>query len=263
MTRTVTTLSVTEMPVATGNWDSTRTPIDRVIIHTIVGTIASAASRFNTPGTGVSAHYGVSLTGSLVHWVDETNTAYQSGDYPTNQRSIGIEHEDNGDYNGVRPDVLYAASARLVNDICNFYQIPIDRIHILKHSEVSDAPTSCPDALDIDRIVSEASALNVPVPPVPPIIPVPTDKTTYDFGAPWGVLEMGAIRSKLNDMTASISSLTQANNQQVNLINSLTQQLATAQNATNPVPVSTSTTPTPVPSTNSFLSWLQRLLGIT
>lgn len=156
MTRQVTPLPCKELPVATGNWDPTRKPIDRVILHTMVGTTTSAAARFNTPNQA-AAHYGISLDGSVVHWVDEDNTAYHAGDYLMNQRSIGIEHEDNGEYNGVRTNALYTTSAKLVKDICNFYNIPIDRDHIKKHSEVSDNPTGCPDALDVDRIVREAS----------------------------------------------------------------------------------------------------------
>jgi hypothetical protein len=153
--RQVTSLPVTEKNVGQGNWDESRTTIDRIIIHTMVGTAASAASRFYNPASKVSAHYGILLDGSLWHWVDEDNTAYHSGNYVMNQRSIGIEHEDNGDYNGVRTDALYATSAKLVKDICNFYKIPIDRDHILKHSQI--IATGCPDALDIERIVREAS----------------------------------------------------------------------------------------------------------
>jgi hypothetical protein len=155
MVRQVTTLPVTEKNVGAGNWDTSRTTIDRVIIHTMVGTAVSAASRFLDQTSKVSTHYGVLLDGSLWHWVDEDNTAYHAGDYAMNQRSIGIEHEDNGDFNGVRPDILYSSSAKLVKDICSFYNIPIDRLHILKHSEV--IATGCPDALDIDRIVREAA----------------------------------------------------------------------------------------------------------
>lgn len=156
MSRTVTTLPFIEKEVATGNYDETRTTIDRVIIHTMVGTADSAASRFDSYGSHVSAHYGVKLDGTLYHFLEETFTAYHAGSYSMNQRSIGIEHEDNGDYNGVRTDALYTESAKLVRDICLFYNIPIDRQHILKHSEI--IPTGCPDALDIDRIVKEAQA---------------------------------------------------------------------------------------------------------
>ena len=128
----------------------------------MVGSASSAASRFYSTNAGASAHYGVLKNGDIWHWVDEDNTAYHAGNYPMNQRSVGIEHEDNGMVNGIyddgpRPDALYTTSANLVRDICKFYNIPIDRIHILKHSEVSDKPTACPDALDIDRIVREAN----------------------------------------------------------------------------------------------------------
>ncbi len=156
-----------------GNYDMSRSTIDRVIIHTIAGNAQAAADRFADLNANVSAHYGVRLDGTLIHWLEETYTAYHAGDYLMNQRSIGIEHEDNGDYNGVRPDILYATSAKLVADICQFYTIPIDRKHILKHSEVSNAPTGCPDALDIERIVRQAILIppSVPTPAPTPIIP--------------------------------------------------------------------------------------------
>lgn len=128
----------------------------------MVGTWQSAADRFNNPTQKVSAHYGVKLDGGLIHWLEETFTAYHAGDYDINQRSIGIEHEDNGDYNGQRTDQLYQTSGRLVADICNFYKIPCNRAHIRKHSEVH--PTGCPDALDIDRIVREAQGVLSPTP---------------------------------------------------------------------------------------------------
>lgn len=158
MTRKVTSLPFTELEVATGNYDESRTPIDRIVLHTMDGAWQGAAARFDNPLSKVSAHYGVKLDGSYIHWLEETFTAYANGNYPMNQRAISIEHEDGGDYNGVRPDALYAASAKLVRDICLFYNIPVDRTHILKHSEVSDNPTACPDALDVDRIVREAQA---------------------------------------------------------------------------------------------------------
>jgi hypothetical protein len=150
----------TELTVADGNFDTSRVTIDRVIIHTMVGTWQSAANRFGAYGTQVSAHYGVGYDGSLYHWLEEYWTAYHAGNYAMNQRSIGIEHEDMGNYNSPRPDTLYATSAKLVYDICKYYGIPIDRSHILKHSEV--IATGCPDSLDIDRIVRQAQALAQP-----------------------------------------------------------------------------------------------------
>ncbi len=154
-TRIVTNLPYSEFEVSNGNFDKSRAPvIDRIVIHTTVSSAQSAMDHFGQYGTQVSAHYVIGLDGKLYHGLEETFTAYHCGSYSMNQRSIGIEHEDNGDYNGVRPDTLYTESALLVRDICTFYSIPIDRQHIIKHSEV--IPTGCPDALDIDRIVREA-----------------------------------------------------------------------------------------------------------
>jgi len=160
--RIVTTLPNIEFTIADGNFDTTRKPIDRIIIHTTVSSAQSAIAHFGDPNAQVSAHYIVGLDGKIYHGLEETYTAYHAGNYAMNQRSIGIEHEDNGDYNGVRPDALYTTSAKLVRDICNFYNIPIDRQHILKHSEVK--ATGCPDALDIDRIVREAAGTPTPTP---------------------------------------------------------------------------------------------------
>ncbi len=162
MTRTVASLPVIEKTVGPewdghqGNWDNDRFPITKVIIHTMDGTAQSADERFNNPLSEVSAHYGVLLDGSIWHWVDENKVAYHAGDYQVNQESIGIEHEDNGDYNGPRTPQLYETSSKLLADICLFYKIPFDRDHIRKHNEVSDKPTACPDSLDIDRILKGA-----------------------------------------------------------------------------------------------------------
>ena len=154
-----------------GHYDLVRDTIDRVVIHSIVGTIDGANAVFNNDSGNYdrSAHYGVGLDGSLVQWVSESATAYHAANYSMNKRSIGIEHEDNGKAFDPRSDALYATSAKLVADICQFYQIPIDRNHIIKHNEVQDpnnpnkkVSTQCPGSLDIDRIVREAQQLVSP-----------------------------------------------------------------------------------------------------
>lgn len=198
--RKVTSLPVTEKTVCETNADQNRTPIDRIILHTEVGSQAAADHRFNDCNSKVSVHYGVSLDGSIWHWVDEDWVAYHAGDYSMNQRSLGIEHEDNGLYNDPRPDILYTSSAQLVADICKFYNIPCDRTHILKHSEV--IATGCPDALDVDRIVREASAiLNPPIPESTIIAQSKYDFGTADLGngttVVYGVMEMQQVKSEL------------------------------------------------------------------
>jgi hypothetical protein len=155
-------------------------PSSYVVIHTMVGTIASANSRFQDAGQQASAHYGVGCDGHIVQWVREADTAWHAGVWEVNLDSIGIEHEDMGQYDDPRPDALYDASAALVRDICDRYGIPIQhgqvgvRSGIIAHRETGYA-TACPDALDVDRIISLAAAGGGPIPiedTVHPISPV-------------------------------------------------------------------------------------------
>lgn len=135
--------------------------IDKLLLHTMVGWIAAADARFQNPAQQVSAHYGVRLDGAIWQWVSDLDTAYHAGDWDVNQTSIGIEHEDGGAYMDPRPDALYAASARLVADLCRLYSVPCVRgtsgPGIYDHRQVH--ATACPDALDTDRIIREAAVL--------------------------------------------------------------------------------------------------------
>lgn len=158
MARIVTSLPVTEYPVAAGNYDTNRKPINTIILHTMVGYKVGTRVHFNTPrkGSPSSAHYGVNMDGSIDHFLEETFTAYHCGNYEVNLQSIGIECEDLGNPNVTRTDQLYESVSRLVADICQYYTIPVNREHIKKHTEVSVAYTPCPHSLDIDRIITRA-----------------------------------------------------------------------------------------------------------
>ncbi len=152
MRRKYTSLPFEEFETASGNFDDNRQTIDTIIIHSTVGTVKSAISRFGNPESEVSAHYIIGNDGKLYAGLEEYLVAYHSGKYAVNQKSIGIEHEW---YDGLAPsDALYQTSAKLVKDICDFYNIPIDRDHIKQHKEI--VATRCPNAIDIDRIIKEA-----------------------------------------------------------------------------------------------------------
>ncbi len=86
------------------NHDSGRAgrSITSIVIHTMVGTIGSAQSRFFNGNAEVSSNYGIGLNGEVRLWVREGDTAWCNGNYQSNLTSISIEHEDNGDYNGPR-----------------------------------------------------------------------------------------------------------------------------------------------------------------
>lgn len=153
--RKYTSLPYTEYVVATGNFDKSRKPVDRIVLHHTNGTFKSAIAWFGNPKAGTSAHYIVSNKGEIAAMLEEYYTAYHCGDYPMNQRSIGIETEW---YDGMtRTEDLYKKVVELVADICRYYKIPADRSHIIKHSEVK--ATQCPGTLDVERIVRDVNKL--------------------------------------------------------------------------------------------------------
>lgn len=154
-----TTLPCEKIPAASNTYDSSRVKIDTIVCHTTVGTKEGTIAWFRNSqrGSHSSAHYIIGYNdGSIVNMVSEANTAYHAGNYPVNQRSIGIEFVDNGEPDQPRPDILYQTGSKLIADICNHYQIPLDRSHVVLHREVSQKPTACPGTLDVDRLIEGA-----------------------------------------------------------------------------------------------------------
>lgn len=134
------------------NDSSYRKPIDRVVLHWFgSGDIYSANARFQNDASDVSAHYGIS-DGLIYQWVKEEEVAWHAGDFPMNQRSIGIEHDATTTKNA--SEQTYQTAGQLLREICNRHNIPLDREHILKHSQVK--PTQCPGTLDVDKIIAIA-----------------------------------------------------------------------------------------------------------
>lgn len=148
-------MQIISAPANACRYDHSRAPIDTIVFHTMVGSEAAARARFqspcgNDPQAG-SAHYGVCLDGRVVQYVPVPYTAYHCGDYKSNQRSVGIEHEDNGDYNGPRTPELYNASADLVKVLMAMYP---GIKYFRRHRDIS--ATACPDSLDVERILRTA-----------------------------------------------------------------------------------------------------------
>lgn len=138
------------------NCDSNRTKIDTVLIHhnASLNDAVARSTWYVSTGHGTSAHYQVTPD-KIWGCVGENYVAYHAGNYPVNQRSIGIEHLNNtGAPTWTIAEETYRNSAKLIRDICERYGIPIDRQHILKHGEVSS--TACPGGIDIDRLVAMA-----------------------------------------------------------------------------------------------------------
>lgn len=138
-------------------------PILHIVLHTYDGVGDDLYNWFQNLSPGTSAHYSVSLTGKVRQYVWEADTAHHSGNALYNYRSIGIEHQDNGQPTGVhRTEEQYNASAQLVYEICVRNSIPIDRSRIVLHREVlldGNNPARCPGNLDINKIISKAQAI--------------------------------------------------------------------------------------------------------
>lgn len=147
--------------------------ISKIILHTMVGSTGAANGRFQQSSQQASAHYGVSLDGTIVQWVRDTDAAWHAGNFTVNLDSIGIEHEDGGDYNGPRTPQLYQSSIALVRELIGKYGI--QRNQIYRHQQVSDLPTACPDALNTNGIIAGAFA-SAPIP-----IPIPTPIKVHVF----------------------------------------------------------------------------------
>ena len=127
--------------------------IDQIVVHITDGgaNINGTISWFQNPASGVSAHYVVGQDGTVVQMVRHEDIAYHA--HSANRHSIGIEHvarAPKGSKPALNPTpAQYCASAMLVRCLCNRYGIPMDRTHILGHSEADPATThaDCPNAV--------------------------------------------------------------------------------------------------------------------
>lgn len=137
----------------------TRT-INRIVIHITDGggKLDGTVSWFKDPSARVSAHYIVGQDGEVVQMVKHNDVAWHASS--ANSDSIGIEHEARSPHEwdkklgrtdpGLMPTTQqYCASASLVNWICNQFNLPLDRTHILGHSEAdpNNPHPDCPNGV--------------------------------------------------------------------------------------------------------------------
>ena len=159
--------------------------VDRLIIHTMEGTLSGSEAWFkkgrDTIGREVptAAHYLIGRTGEIVQMVPDDRKCYHAGN--ANSRSIGIEHEARINPWAVRkladgsvkpppypagefPEAMLRASATVAAVMCRKFRIPVDRTHIIGHSEVPGASHTDPGPgfdwdLYMDYVLVARSAL--------------------------------------------------------------------------------------------------------
>lgn len=137
-----------------------------------------------------SCHYAISNSGEAVSVVPEEARAWSLSNAIFDGKSLIFEIA-NESVGGSWPVSLKAheATARVVADLCQRYNIPSDRTKILGHREVytrhgAGYATACPGGLDIDGIVSrviEINKLGIGAPSKPVNVTV---KPVWEFNPP-------------------------------------------------------------------------------
>jgi hypothetical protein len=122
--------------------------IDAIILHSTATTMQGTISTFSGGPRIVSAHLIIDVD-RVVQMVDFADTAWHAGDWPWNQRSIGIEHVDNALSWEPRPEKLYVNAVEAAREVRRLRpgitQMP-------DHRDI--VATACPAALDTGRIVT-------------------------------------------------------------------------------------------------------------
>ncbi|MFJ6699062.1 N-acetylmuramoyl-L-alanine amidase [Streptomyces sp. NPDC091272] len=119
--------------------------IDYLVIHDTEGSWQTSVGLVQRPDN-VSWQYTLrSSDGHVAQHVALKDVAWHAGNWYTNAKSVGLEHEGFL----TAPDAwyteaMYRSSARLVRHLAAKYDIPLDRLHIIGHDNV---PGALPDTV--------------------------------------------------------------------------------------------------------------------
>lgn len=94
-----------------------------------------------------SAHYQVDINGLVGQLVHDKDTAWHSGNWDVNQKSIGIEHANSSTSPWLVGPKTIESGAHLVAALCRFYSLgrPKWGVNVFPHSNFTS--TSCPASL--------------------------------------------------------------------------------------------------------------------
>lgn len=111
------------------------TSYDYVVVHTMQGYYGGSISWFQNPSANVSAHYCMRAEdGEVTQMVRNEDRAWHVNSI--NPQAIGIEHEGFIDEPQWYTWINYVESAYLARWLCDTYDIPLDRDHIVGHVEL-------------------------------------------------------------------------------------------------------------------------------
>ena len=164
-------------------------PVEYVMVHFCSEVVNSKKDPFNAENikktfekNGVSINYIILRDGTVQCWIPEQRVAWHAGkgvwlddekyENKMNKYSIGIEltaigskkdmsqYLTSAEYNSLPKsyigytDEQYQSLAALINDICERWSIPIDREHIIGHSEYSSLKADPGELFDWERVMS-------------------------------------------------------------------------------------------------------------
>jgi len=109
-----------------------------IVIHVTEGTFDGSVAWLRDPRAHASANFVVSRDGHVAQLVPIHDIAWHAGNWAYNKRSIGIENAGFVDDPSGFPLSEYKATARIAATVARSSLIPIDRRHIIGHSEVPD-----------------------------------------------------------------------------------------------------------------------------
>lgn len=160
-----------------------RTGKNLIVLHHMAGILTPQQCNNALRGRGGSIHYAVGNDGAIGYGVDEDNVAWHAGNWPINQRSIGIEIS-NSAIGGDWPisDAALNATIKLVADIAKRNNMGklVNGQNIGYHSMY--AATACPGPYvkgKFQYIIDEANKINGGGPAPTPTPPAPTPKDKF------------------------------------------------------------------------------------
>lgn len=145
---------------------SYRKKVDLIVVHHMAGVLTPKQCNNALKGRGGSIHYAIGNDGVIGYGIDESLVAWHAGNWPVNQRSIGIE-VSNSKLNGDWPvsDKAFKALVKLVADIAKRNKLGklVFKQNIGYHGLYA-ATACCGPYLKgkFDQLIKEANAINYP-----------------------------------------------------------------------------------------------------
>lgn len=149
-----------------------------IVIHIMEGSLNGTDSWFQNRASNVSAHYGIGKNGEVHQYVNEKDTAWHAGRVASPQwklikekgkgkyinpnfYTIGIEHEGHEDTDWT--EQMYTSSSNLIRNICERWNFPINRDHIIGHHEIYALKTCPGNKLDFAKLIALVQGTSIPL----------------------------------------------------------------------------------------------------